>query len=314
MSIPLLVALSFVPPLSTDAPTLPPDEVVTIGSWNLEWFGTPHRRGGMARTRADVWEIAAVLTENRIDIVMLQEIATQSLQWRWLASALEQRGYRYVAGSSGGRQRIVLAWNAEKVWRVDVGAATEPALSSEFRLGKRCHSRKLRLPLMATLRAGAFDFTIVGLHLKGPIRPAGCHRRDTNQRIRRRQLDELLAELARRRQRAEVDSDTILIGDMNSQLRDPGVRHLSRSGYRLLTADAHRKPGSGRISYRKGRKVALDHVAITSGALAEAIPQSTEYARVLTTGSRTARARFRRRFSDHAPVWTRFSTAGPDDD
>lgn len=289
---------------------------LTIGSWNLEWFGTPERRRGLQRTPEDVEDIAqTIVVALRMDVVVLQEIATDSPQWRQLRAALARHGYAALEGQSGDRQRIVVAWNTRVAQLLSPPGRVEAATANtDFELGRRCRARGLRRPLTATFRAGRFDFTVVGLHLKGPIRPRGCHDPHTNAKIRQRQIEELLADLRQQRRDGTVDDDVIIVGDLNGQMTDRGVRALIRAGYSVLTAPTLRSHESGRVSYRKSVAQALDHVAISAHTSFEAIAASTAYHRALSEGSRATYRRFRRRFSDHAPVWSRFSTAGPDDD
>ncbi len=285
---------------------------VTVGTWNIEWLGTPHRRNGGARTDAQLEDIAARLADELdIEVAVLVEINTQSPQWATLRSRLEQRGYGFVEGS-GGDLRIVIAFDQDEV---QLSGSFEADLQTEFeRPGQNCFTRGRR-PLLATLRAGNFDFTVIGVHLKSGFVPEGCRDDSFPEWVRTQQAQQIVGEIQRGWTERLIDSDVIVVGDFNGGMQDGGLEAFRQAGYSILSEERRRSDASGSLTYRKGRfRSVLDHLAVPASTIREWVALSTVFWAPLTTMSDDDLAAYLRAFSDHAPVWTHFNTALADDD
>lgn len=285
-----------------------------IGSLNVQWLGSKRRHERPLRTEGEVRRIAALLADDLdLEVVVLQEINTSVYgkeegelvysqdRYRWLEQALEERGYRLMAGSSGHAQRVVVAYDADEVELL--APARDLDARTQFDFGADCQ-RAGKRPLAARLRAGSFDFWVVGVHLKSK-RDGEC-----SDWIRSAQSDDLVAaidELVA----GSGEGDVVLIGDFNARHGDPSIDALSSAGqFRMLTTPEHRAGSSGTISYLVGQYQSLiDHVMIR--------PQTDEWVAKSTVvhhpGTGAAREDYLAVISDHAPVWASFY-ADQDDD
>lgn len=79
------------------------ERTVTVGGWNLEWLGTPDKRGNLGpRSEEDLRAIATTIADVLdLEAVVLVEINTQSSEWTTLRTALSSRGFQFVEGSGG---------------------------------------------------------------------------------------------------------------------------------------------------------------------------------------------------------------------
>ena len=198
-------------------------------------------------------------------------------------------------------------------------ADPQPDLATEFERpdpsGGTCRTGNAKRPVMVTLRAGEFDFTVVGVHFKSGRRPRNCGDDGFTSWVRGQQSAALLQALAERQEAGTADRDVIIIGDFNGGFADGSNAAFRAGGYRILTEPANRSPASGALSYRKGRWASvLDHVAIRPVTDREWIARTTTYFPDVERMTLTELEYFLDTYSDHALVWTEFRTSLPDDD
>jgi hypothetical protein len=291
---------------------------VTIGTWNLEWLGTPSMRDSVGRTAAQLEAIAAVAADLLdIEVLVLVEINTQAPQWQILKASLAGRGYAFVEAAPR-RQTIVIAFDADEVVPVHT-ANPEPDVATEFQRadpgGGQCRTSNAKKPVFATLRSGAFDFTVVGVHFKSGRKPRACSDETFTSWVRGQQTEELLRAADAGQAAGTVDADVIVVGDLNGGFDDGGAQALRAGGFRLLTEPANRSPSSGALSYRRGRwESALDHIAIRPVTDAEWLPRSTVYFPDVMRFTATELDGYLAAFSDHAILAAEFRTDLSDDD
>lgn len=299
------------------AQTPPPP--VTVGTWNLEWLGTPTmRRDGGARSLEDLATIATLLADVvDLEVVVLVEINVDSPQWLTLRDLLADRGFRFIVGEAG-QQVVVLGYDADEVTLVSAAAPVLDVPTAYERpdpSGGVCRTAGARRPVVATLRAGGFDFTVVGVHLKSGRRPNGCADDTFTSWVRGRQSAALLRAMDARLAAGTADADVVIVGDFNGGVHDGGTDALRQGGFRILTEAGNRAASSDTLSYRKGPyDSALDHIAVPAATERDWIPRTTMYFPVLSRLTEQELAAYHRRFSDHALAWTDFRTDLPDDD
>lgn len=122
------------PTTSTDGTTRGPaaNELVRIGSWNIEWLGKPEDRSGAARgvaQKAD--DLADAIIDANVSILALQEIVTaergtpiRSREIEAVIDAIKSRTkqqWQYVLfpGRQRGDQLTGVMWNADAVTAVN---------------------------------------------------------------------------------------------------------------------------------------------------------------------------------------------------
>ena len=291
---------------------------VTIGTWNIEWLGTPAMRDSTARTAEQIEALATVAADLLdIEVLVLVEINTTSPEWGALKAALAGRGYAFVEAAPR-RQTIVIAYDTDEVVPL-VTSAPEADVPTEFEradpAGGQCRTANAKQPVFATLRAGNFDFTVVGVHFKSGLKPRNCSDDTFTSWVRGRQSEELIRAATLRQAAGTVDQDVIVVGDFNGGFEDGGAQALRAGGFRLLTEPPNRSPSSGALSYRKGRwESALDHIAIRPVTDAEWIPRSTVYFPDVLRFTPAELEIYLTAFSDHALLAAEFRTDLPDDD
>ena len=293
-------------------------ETVTIGAWNVEWLGTPAMRDSAARTPEQLGAIAAVAADLLdIEVLVLVEINTQSTEWATLKSMLAGRGYAFVEAAPR-RQTVVIAYDTDEVDAVFT-ANPEPDVPTAFEradpAGGVCRTSNAKKPVFATLRAGSFDFTVVGVHLKSGRRPRTCSDDSFTSWVRGRQSAVLAEAVARRQAAGTVDNDVIIVGDFNGGFEDGSAQTLRSRGFRLLTEPANRSSSSGRLSYRKGPwESALDHIAIRPVTDREWVARSTRYFPDVLSFTEAELEAYLESYSDHAVVTAEFRRDLSDDD
>jgi hypothetical protein len=279
---------------------------VQVGTFNIEWLGTPNRgpesRPWPLRSRRAVEQIAALITRDLdLEVIVLLEINTWSDRAAWLFAELARAGYE-VRFEGNARQNIVIAFDRDEVQPMGPYRVLEVA--TRFDYGDGCRSQDLRKPIAQRLRAGAFDFYVVGVHLKSQL--GG----DCADRVRTDQARELIPAIERLR---ASEADVLIVGDFNAERNDASLAPLIHGGVEPLTAKRFLAAGSYDVSYIGGRyRSLIDHVMAFSATREHNwVPRSTA---VFSPPSRPSeRKRYLRHTSDHVPVWASFYADGDDD-
>src|SRR5215213_716399 len=222
-----LIALALVLPVFTlrdlstraAAPDLPDlcggAPCIQVGTFNIEWFGTNDMQKHKHRSQAVINQIADLIaTTLDLEVVVLEEINSQSQEFGKLEEALGAHGYKLRSGSTGGEQRVVIAYDDDEVDLV--GDVTELDVRSSFNLSGGCSSSGLRRPLMAQFRAGEFDFVLVGVHLKSQLNG------DCADRVRREQSKDLIREIDEL-VGSSNEKDVVVAGDFNATSDDSSL-------------------------------------------------------------------------------------------
>ncbi len=184
------------------------------------------------------------------------------------------------------------------------GSVRELDIATEFEWpGGECRIGGQRAPLAARLRAGEFDFWLIGLHLKsrstrGGRLPAWCPDsiRITQTRALARGLEDL--------ENSSGEEDVLVAGDFNAFYDDPTLEPLHALGFESLVAPDVRSPASADHSFVEGPRGLIDHVMVRSDRPRETVPRSG-VVYVIPAGRLEE---YVARISDHAPVWASFLT------
>ena len=277
---------------------------IQVGTFNIEWFGTTDTTKHQHRSKQTVSKIAAFIADSLdLEVVVLEEINSESEEFTWLRDALATRGYQLRrVGTTGGEQGVVIAFDADQVTLLD--EVKEMNVRSDVDLGGGCVSRNLRVPLYGKFKAGKFDFVLVGVHLKsqlgvnGAANPEKCA-----DNIRRAQAQDILGALPEILDDLD-DHDVIITGDFNAPLTDASLDpFFGPGGFISLTTSARRAQGSGNISYLKApHQEIIDHVLIRQAETNEWSNRTTLIFRPKPANL----SNYLQNTSDHAPVWTSF--------
>lgn len=244
---------------------------IRIATWNIRKFSD---RDGIEYSR-----IAKIIRDGQVDLLAIQEVQQEGQAVHRLCSELGGEWRCLISQRTGNRERFAF------VYRADVLAAQTPGL---FMQGTDAPTFD-RTPYYATFRAGAFDFTLVTVHLSYT---------DTN---RRRREAEALARFAYDLAAHGSEKDIIVVGDFNEQGRG-NLHYFEGNGWTKLNRAATNL--SSREVY-DNLLIDPHHTREWSGSAG--VINFDE----LMFGNDDRRAGA---VSDHRPVWADFATAGPDDD
>ncbi len=307
----LIVCLSillFFTPASVSIRATPPDmpnlcgvePCIQVGTFNIEWFGTTETNKHQHRSELVINQIATLIADTLdLEVVVLEEINSESEEFAQLEQALGTRGYKLSSGTAGGEQRVVIAYDDDEVDLV--GEVSELDVRSDFNLGGNCTSGGARRPLMAKLQAGEFDFILIGVHLKSQL---GGDCADDVRTEQSKDLIEKINELVA----SSDEKDVIITGDFNATFDDSSLSPLlSNTGFRALTRPSRRANGSNSISYLKAPfQEIIDHLLVRGSETTEWINKSTFIFNPPT--NQTQRRKYLKHVSDHAPTWSSFRT------
>jgi endonuclease/exonuclease/phosphatase family metal-dependent hydrolase len=139
---------------------------ITIGSFNLEWFG----HGFKPRTDEDISRMANYIRSLEVDILACQEIRPQgdtsqngTSDWQDLLQELGQ-GFQGWYGSTGNSQRLAFIWRTNRVEVTDCGELRGIQRETVPNTTARTFPR---IPITAYVKSwdGEVDFRIITMHL-----------------------------------------------------------------------------------------------------------------------------------------------------
>lgn len=269
---------------------------IQVGSFNIRYLGQRERTAEQVDALADL-----VSEELDLEVFALQEIDTTSGQWAAFKERLAARGYRFLEGTTSERKQfVVLGWDGDEVQEVP-GSAHPLPIPDAFSdpANPACHYEGLRVPIAVRLKAGEFDFWVVGVHQKSRWRgslpyycPAWIRERHTAALMAA--IENLAAESG--------EYDVLVVGDFNADATDDSLAPLRRAGFTSQILD--RMAGSGACSYLPGCPDLIDHVWLPAGDTRERVRHSGYVLPVPAA----AEQEFIELRSDHAPVWASFRT------
>lgn len=273
---------------------------IQVGTFNIEWFGTTDTNKHAHRSSLVIDQIATLIADTLdLEVVVLEEINSESEEFEQLEETLSTRGYKLSSGTAGGEQRVVIAYDDDEVDLA--GEVTELDVRSDFNLPGCPPSGGARRPLMANLKAGEFDFIVIGVHLKSQL--GG----DCADKVRKEQSKDLIAKI-NELGASSSEKDVIITGDFNATFDDSSLSPLlSNTGFRALTRPSRRANGSNSISYLKAPfQEIIDHLLVRGSETTEWINKSTFIFNPPT--NQTQRRKYLKHVSDHAPTWSSFRT------
>ena len=272
------------PPRAATRPTAPRPEpareapaTIALGSWNL-------RRLGHGTKRLD---LAARLIASH-DVVALQEVMSPA----GVRALLEHLPGWDAAISPAPVGRAGYAEHYAVLYRRDAATVTESFTVDDP------DDRFTREPFVACLRAGAFDFCVLTIHVVfgGRVGP-----RDAEIAA----LGPLLDALAKR----TGEHDWLVIGDFNRPARAASFAALAGRGFHMATGERVLPTSLGRGGYKND----YDHLLLDPTATTE-WRHDCDRVDFVAESCAGDFDRCASELSDHAPIRATFVTAGPDDD
>lgn len=273
-------------------------QFVKIGTWNLEWFGA------LGRSEEDIAAIAELIRIEQIDLLCLQEI-TCECTLRQLAEIL---GYDYFISPQRTPQKLALIWDPEKVKEV---VFREDAYNALERVAKHGLGYDSRQPLVFSILAGRFDFTLMNVHLKS------IPERQSSVEIRNIQYQTINLWLQQELAIPGGEKDILIAGDFNSYNYGISSAQLLNAGYVSFVTTGLPPNEYSNIWYYTTdegdsirNKSLIDHMAVTDALLHgefEMVHPIRDWDEELGTEL------FENHYSDHLPLVATFIAYGDHD-
>lgn len=275
-----------------------------IGSFNIEYLGGERRRDGVTlppRSDRTLKKLAKMLSKRLdLELVVLQEINTESQAWKRFSRLLADRGYRFIVGGHSDRQQfVVLAYDADEVELIESVGELDGFPTAFERPGTECRVDGQRIPVAGRFKAGDFDFWLIGVHLKS--KSTYGIPKDCPDWVRGEQASRLTAEVSRLTV-ASGEGDVVLAGDFNAEFAEPSLTAFRDAGFQSLMTPEHRHDRSGEFSYRKRYLSVIDHVMVRPDVTRGFVPRSGF---VYPLPDRRLE-KYLEKMSDHVPVWGSF--------
>ena len=174
------------PTTQTPAPTAT-TAPLRVATWNLRKFSE--------RAAPDLVAISKIIKENDFHLLAIQEVQTQGQAVERLRRQLGEPWRHTVSARTGNNERYAFLYRSDRVELLGEPKLIEGPTAPVFD----------RVPYAGTFRAGAFDFTLLTVHLSYT---------DT---ARRRREAEALARFAKDLSAHAPEKDVIVLGDFNEQ-------------------------------------------------------------------------------------------------
>lgn len=247
-----------------------PQQVLTIMSWNMEWFGAPQR----PRTAADTQYFAGIIRQIAPDIIAFQEIGNSSA----LQQILPDHQYRIFMSDRQGQLREgfqdgnqYTGFAVKRTLRI-----TDPKDLADLNIRHAPASGEK--PRRGRLRYGAYVIVypesgpplhLLNVHLKSGCFTRAASQRSASCRVLGYQAEVLSGWISQRLTRKE---SFLISGDFNHRMAEPGswlFTSLAEQGgdkdsVRLLTKDVNascyvRLSRTGKKTEYRHYKKLIDH-------------------------------------------------------
>ena len=251
---------------------------IRIATWNLRKFSE------RTDNPPDLVTIAKIIRSSNFDLVVIQEVQRTGQVVERLRRQLNEPWRHAVSAQTGNNERYGVLYREDRVEMIEGPQLLAGPDAAVFD----------RAPMLAGFRAGAFDFTVVSVHLWYGDKANNPRRQGEAQTLAR-----VASDLALR----GPERDIIVLGDFNEMRANGNLHYFEAIGWRKLNAE-YTNLGSKEVY----DNLLIDprHTSEFTGATG-AVPFDELY---FNNDDRAAVLSV----SDHRPAWAEFATAGPDDD
>ena len=241
-----------------------------IGSFNIEWLGTKHRK------EEDFQKIAEVIKDTGAQVLGIQEVSDE----RGLKKVMKYLpDHGYILGKSG-KQKVGVIFDKKRV---------KYNVNSIDQIDEVVVSEGLRAPLVVDMKVdNGFDFTFVVAHLKARFDDKSLKKRKKQAQVLNNWLGNHMKECG--------DKDVIVVGDFNDFVGSDALNTMGKDNMLHFAAEEAPDGMYSNIRY----KSIIDHGGISSvegGAMEEYIPGS------LDTVDEKDYPGYTKSVSDHKPIF-----------
>ncbi|MBK9182980.1 MAG: hypothetical protein IPM83_07630 [Ignavibacteria bacterium] len=268
-----------------------PDTTVTVGTFNIEWLGDG-ADDQKPRTDQECLLIADVIARAGVDVMGVQEIEND---------AALRRVIRYLDGCEGFIADAGIKQNVGVIYRKGV-TVQKSGVYQPLTLGRP----GMRPGLVLNCQKGAFDWTMMVVHLKSTSRYDSTNQMRDDSRVMRSEQVGLLRAWSDSIIAAGKERDVMIVGDFN----DFTARRQQATLTPLLESTSMEFLTGSLKSCKNDKWTTIDQIVVSKSARDRVIKgtERVEDIRSFLKGNIADAV------SDHCPVLVRFSTAGPDND
>lgn len=275
----------------SDKITISKDKTVTIGTFNLEWFGDGINDRN-PRSENDYKNIADIIKQMGVDVLGVEEVENGAALDRLIKYLPE---YSYYVGKEGRIQ--------------NVGVLFKKSVNVEY-LGEymplAIERGRNRPGLLLSVKKGNFDWLMMVVHFKSTSRYDDTpEKKEESVQVRTLQAD-ILKNWADSVLTYSKEKDLILVGDFN----DAPLRKKYQS-LNHLYADPNLKFLTDKMSSCKFKNsYTIDQIIVSKSALKRFVPNSQS----MFDFNSSLKPEDAKKISDHCPVFSVFDITAPDND
>lgn len=254
-------------------------ERITVGTFNMEWFGDNSSDDHKPRTDADDRLLAQVIHDTDADILAVQEIENTQAMERLLRLLPE---YSYIMGTNGGKQHIGFLYRTP----------LQVTMLGEVR-SLAIEESRTRAGLLVQCTIGKTCWLLLAVHLKSTSRADSTPALLERSRLLRRTQAEQLRIWADSVLQKGNNSNVIILGDWNDS------PHKKQSALDTLV-------NSSRLSFLTSEMRSciysalptIDHIVVSDSLLRRVLPGTLRAVNFRAT----LPEKEARRISDHCPI------------
>lgn len=271
--------------------TIPPENVVTIATFNMEWLGDGSTDDIKPRSEKELKNIARVIEMCNADIIGVEEVKNVNALNRVLKYL---PGYSIQLGSRGRMQNVGVIYRNT----ISVNSPMEY-------LPVAVRGERNRPGYVVQCKKGNFDWTMMVLHLKSTSRA------DSTQELREESFRNRAEQAVVVSKWADSvinsgEKDVIIIGDLNDYpKRDKNPTLSSMVNNKQLVFLTENLASCSRSGW-----MSIDHIVASSSSANRALKESIHHIALQAAfGKEDADG-----ISDHCPVIGQFDVTAPDND
>ena len=287
----LTIALTTLIIVACQSPQGSPDTTVTVGTFNIEWLGDG-LDDKKPRTDQECLLIADVIARSGADVLGVQEIENEGALRRVLRYLQSYDGFVVDAG---------IKQNVGVIYRRGVDVS-KSGVFEPLALGRS----GMRPGLVLNCKKGAFDWTMMVVHLKSTSRYDSTNQMRDESRVMRSRQIEILRSWSDSLIARGPEKDIMIVGDFN----DFTSRRQQATLTALLESDNMAFLTGLLKSCKNEQWTTIDQVVVSKSARDRMIKGSERVEDIRSF----LKDNMADAVSDHCPVLVRFSTIGPDND
>ncbi len=276
---------------SCQSPQGAPDTTVTVGTFNIEWLGDGVD-DQKPRTDQECLLIADVISRSGVDVLGVQEIENE---------AALRRVIRYLEGYDGFIADAGIKQNVGVIYRKNV-TVQRSEVYQPLTLGRK----GMRPGLVLNCQKGAFDWTMMVVHLKSTSRYDSTNQMRDDSRTMRSEQTVLLRRWSDSIIAIGTERDVMIVGDFN----DFTARRQQATLTPLLESSNMEFLTGSLKSCKNEKWTTIDQIVVSKSAR-DRVVKGTERVEDIRS---FLKGNIADAVSDHCPVLVRFNSAGPDND